>query len=98
MKQSAFAGCAMLFLAACWSLPMPMPEPVPVPEGPDLARCGADALQGLVGQPATVLDSMKFAAPIRILRPGMAVTMDYSPDRLNIEIDAAEQIVRVQCG
>lgn len=41
---------------------------------------------------------MKFANPTRILRPGMAVTMDYSPTRLNIEVDTAERIVRVQCG
>jgi hypothetical protein len=52
----------------------------------------------LVGQSATVLETMKFAQPVRILRPGMAVTMDYRPDRLNIEIDAQEKIARVHCS
>jgi hypothetical protein len=94
MKQTVLAGCAVLFLAACWSIP----APEPVPEGPDLAQCGADALQGLVGQPASVLQTMKFGQETRIIRPDTAVTMDFRPDRLNIEIDAAEQIVRVQCG
>lgn len=79
----------MMLLAAC--------QPS-VPEGVGPESCGAGALQGLVGQSATVLQTMKFAGPMRILRPGMAVTMDYSPDRLNIEIDDAERIIRVQCG
>jgi hypothetical protein len=40
---------------------------------------------------------MRFGQEVRILRPGMAVTADYVPTRLNIEIDAAETIVRVSC-
>ncbi|MFN7225265.1 MAG: I78 family peptidase inhibitor [Paracoccaceae bacterium] len=88
MRQTASALCASLLLAAC--------QPT-VPEGPDLSACGADALQGLVGQSASVLQTMKFAQETRIIRPGMAVTMDYRPDRLNIEIDAKEVITRVHC-
>lgn len=81
---------ALLVLAACVEEP-----PMAIP-GDD--ACGAPALQYLVGQPAGVLDSMRFAGPTRVIRPGMAVTMDYSPNRLNIEIDAAEVIARVVCG
>jgi hypothetical protein len=92
MKHAAIAGCAFGLLVAC--LPL---EPEP-PVGPDLATCGADALQGLVGQSASVLQTMKFGQETRIIRPGMAVTMDYRPDRLNIEIDRAERIVRVHCS
>ncbi|MBN2630302.1 MAG: hypothetical protein JXR75_07165 [Rhodobacteraceae bacterium] len=83
---------AGLVLAGCQ--PEVLPEVLP---GPDLATCGADGLQGLVGQPAAVLQGMTFGQSTRILRPGMAVTMDYRPDRLNIDIDAAERIVRVHC-
>ena len=89
MKQAALAGCAMALLVAC--------QPVLI-ESPDVGRCGADALQGLVGQPATVLETMRFAGETRIIRPGMAVTMDYRADRLNIEIDRAERISRVHCS
>jgi hypothetical protein len=89
MKHAALAGCAILFMAAC--------QPV-MPDGPDLSTCGADALQGLVGQPASVLQTMRFGQETRIIRPGMAVTMDYRPDRLNIEIDASERIARVHCS
>jgi hypothetical protein len=86
-------SAAILFvLAACEPLP-PGPPPLPPPDA-----CGAAALQGLLGQPASVLQTLRFAAPVRVIRPGMAVTMDYSAERLNIEIDAAEIIARVTCG
>jgi hypothetical protein len=94
VKQTVLAGSAILFLAACWSIP----APEPVFEGPDLAQCGADALQGLVGQPASVLQTMKFGQETRIIRPDMAVTMDFRADRLNIDIDRAERISRVYCS
>ena len=89
MKQAILAGCVFGVLAAC--------QPVE-PAGPDLATCGADALQGLVGQPAAVLETMKFGQETRIIRPDTAVTMDFRENRLNIDIDGAEMIARVRCG
>lgn len=89
MKQAAFAGCVVAVLAAC--------QPV-VSDGPDLSTCGADALQGLVGQPASVLQTMRFAQETRIIRPDTAVIMDYRADRLNIDIDRNERISRVHCS
>ncbi|MFM7444946.1 MAG: I78 family peptidase inhibitor, partial [Tabrizicola sp.] len=77
-----------------------------VPQGPDrmppepapVDACSAAALQYLVGQPEAVLATMKFAAPTRIIQPGMAVTMDYVPERLNIWIAEGGLIERVICG
>lgn len=84
---------ALVALAAC------TPEvPPPLPSKPIDDECGAGALQSLVGQPAAVLQTMRFGGPVRVIRPGMAVTMDYRADRLNIEIDARETIIRVSCG
>ncbi|MFN0114809.1 MAG: I78 family peptidase inhibitor [Paracoccaceae bacterium] len=60
--------------------------------------CGADGLQGLVGQGEAVLATMRFTQTVRIIRPGMPVTMDYSAGRLNIETDARDRIARVFCG
>ena len=74
-------------LAAC------VEEPAPI-----AGTCGAPALQDLVGQSETVLQTMKFGSPVRIIHPGMAVTMDYREDRLNIEINEAGTIFRVTCG
>jgi len=79
----------VLALAACVPL---------TPETPGAGTCGADAAQGLVGQPASVVQTMRFGQTVRILRPGDAVTMDYSAARLNIEIDARQRVVRVGCG
>lgn len=78
----------MMALGAC----------VPVAGEPVAAECGAAELLGLVGQPARVLETMRFAGPVRVIRPGMAVTMDYSAARLNIEVDEVERISRVTCG
>jgi hypothetical protein len=81
---------SLLALTACIPVTEPMPDPP--------ATCGADGLQGLIGQSEAVLATMRFAQPIRIIRPGMAVTMDYNPNRLNIEVDGFGQIIRVSCG
>ena len=84
----------VLALAACTMEETPVTPPPMPPEN----ACGAADLQSLVGQPAAVLETMRFSQPMRAIRPGMAVTMDYRADRLNIEIDAAERIIRVTCG
>ncbi len=90
--MNRLSATMLLVLAACEPIP-PGPPSLPPPDA-----CGASALQGLLGQPASVLQAMRFAGPVRVIRPGMAVTMDYSPERLNIEIDAEEIIARVTCG
>jgi hypothetical protein len=65
----------------------------------DGPNCPAARLQGLVGQPAVFAQTVvNPSGSARIIRPGQAVTMDYSPSRLNIEIDANERIVSVRCG
>jgi hypothetical protein len=35
---------------------------------------------------------------VRVIKPGMAVTMDYRTDRVNIDVDANNHIVSVRCG
>lgn len=37
-------------------------------------------------------------AGVRVIFPGTAVTMDYRPERLNVEIDEADIVARVYCG
>ena len=76
-----------LALAACVGEPPPEPD-----------TCGASALSGLAGQHRKVLETMKFANTVRIIEPGMAVTMDYSETRLNIELDEKGTIARLSCG
>ena len=93
-----FALLLPMVFAACVEGGLPPDPGVVVPPMPPLGACGAPDLQYLVGQPEAVLQKMKFAGPVRIIRPGMAVTMDYSESRLNIEIDKSGRINRVTCG
>ena len=59
--------------------------------------CGASGYQTLVGSPlAAVTLSADLGA--RIIQPGTAVTTDFNPERMNIEVDAGGRIVRVFCG
>lgn len=89
MKRIALALAAPLALAACLA-----DEPDTMP---DEDQCGAAALQSLVGQPQAVLDAMTFPEGTRIIQPGMPVTMDYRPDRLNIQIGEDGLIKSVHC-
>lgn len=80
-----------LALAACAA---------PAGEDPmDRDACGASGLQRLVGETEAALAAVALPdGAVRVIRPGMAVTLDYSLSRLNIEIDEAGRIARVFCG
>ena len=91
MKASLFA----LLLGTQTLLGCVVAGPAPA-EGED--ACGAAELQGLIGQPETVLATMRFSQVVRVIGPGMAVTMDYSPDRLNIDVGEDGLITRLWCG
>lgn len=69
-----------------------------LPASPPGDPCNAAAHAGLVGQPATALERVLILRPIRLIRPGTAVTEDFSPGRLNIRIDGSERILSVTCG
>ena len=61
-------------------------------------ECGAAALQDLVGQDSSVLESMAFPERTRVLEHNQPMTMDHSLTRLNIQSDADGVIARVWCG
>ena len=95
-KMMAGLGLALV-TAACVPATEPFPgDPGPVPGG--VNQCGALDLQYLVGAPASDLDRMRFNKPVRVIYPDTAVTMDYSADRLNFEVDRTGRITRVNCG
>lgn len=93
MIQRFLLVASVVLAAACVPI---VPGPVPGPD-PD-ASCRASEMQYLVGQPEFVLAAMTFPAPTRIIEPGMVVTMDYQPNRLNIWIGENGRIERVTCG
>jgi hypothetical protein len=65
--------------------------------------CSVDNLQGMLGQTASAelveqIQQQANAKTLRVLAPGDAATMDYNPQRLNIDIDESEVIIRLTCG
>ena len=94
------AAAVLLPLAAC-STTDGGAEPAPLP--PPAAECNADSAQSFIGQTATAetgtaLIRATGARTLRWVAPGMAVTMDYRPDRLTVSYDGAMKIERVSCG
>jgi len=92
--KSLIAALA-LFLPACAATPT---EPPSAPAG-----CRAEAAAALIGRPATSelgAEALRLtgARRLRWIRPGDMVTMDYSPERLNLHLDADGKVERLACG
>ena len=89
---------ALLLGSACVSVVPPPPGPPPV-----AGSCNAARAQGLIGRAATPdlgAEALRLtgARALRWIPPGGMVTMDYSPDRLNIETDAQNRVRVIRCG
>ena len=94
----AIAAMTAVSLAACAQLP-------PVDDTPEMGggQCDASKLGDLVGKTATsalVADAQKRAGArtTRVIKPGMAVTMDYRTDRLNIDVTDRNVVTATRCG
>ncbi|NUB44682.1 hypothetical protein GEU84_009830 [Fertoebacter nigrum] len=75
------------------------PAPVRSPGSTiDPVPCGAAAMQDLIGQPASVLPASGPPGSLRLIRPGDAVTEDFSATRLNVMLDARDRITALTCG
>jgi Peptidase inhibitor I78 family len=88
-----------LLLAGC--VETDVDPQIPIDPTP-IDSCGAVPYGNLVGQPAVVLDGLRFSQEVRVIRPGMAVTEDYRASRLNFwlveGIVDGDIIDRVTCG
>ena len=65
--------------------------------------CRAEGVEGFVGQPATAENGAEIlrksrAKKLRWIPHGAAVTMDYSPDRVNVKLDPQNRIESISCG
>ncbi len=96
----AIAGCSAPTKGDNDMSPTPPPganRPTPEP------LCGVALYERHIGEEATdsLISSIREAQgdkPVRVLKPGMAVTMDYRSDRLNISVNADNVITRFHCG
>jgi hypothetical protein len=92
------AGLALLvLLAGCSS------QPASRSAAEISGDCNVDNLSGVLGQSASAalieqVQRQAHAKTLRVLAPGDAATMDYNPQRLNIDIDESEVIIRLTCG
>lgn len=92
------APVALLALAACTQTPAPATA-----DPASGAQCDATSVQALIGRmgDAATVESAKAASGARTARryeTGSPLTMDFRPDRLNVEVDAAGKIVKLSCG
>lgn len=72
-----------------------------VPAQPPIAPlvvCGAGQRADLLGQPLAALQAAGLPPGVRVIRPGDAVTEDYSDQRLNVDLDANDRVTRLWCG
>lgn len=79
----------------------PLPE-APTAETPAMT-CDATLVQWTLGQVADEALVAKAKTDsgserMRVIKPGMAVTMDYREDRLNLDVDADNKVTRAYCG
>jgi hypothetical protein len=73
----------------------------PATEEPAMT-CQADKGQWAVGQIADEALVAKVKADttsesVRVIKPGMMVTMDYRDDRVNLDVDADNRVTAVRC-
>jgi hypothetical protein len=96
MRQLAlFALCLML--AACQT-GTPDARYLGPPDRIDLSSCGGEPILDLIGQNVSTMPATGGWATLRVIKPGMAVTEDYSITRLNVTVDDQDLITGATCG
>ncbi|MGF6418854.1 methylaspartate ammonia-lyase [Stenotrophomonas sp. AN71] len=106
MRLNALVLLAVLPLAACSHAGgSSTADAGPLPaKGADAAHeCRPDTLEAFTGKTAdetTVkqLVAASGARNARVVKPGMAVTMDFRQDRVTVQVDAQNKIERASCG
>ena len=102
MRTAAAIGAAMMMAGCTPSTNATPPADAPAP-GPSGGGCTAAPLTAYVGRPFTSevgadLQRLSGARTLRVVRPGMMVTMDFREDRLTVTLDAKGAVERVGCN
>jgi len=63
---------------------------------PNPTSCGDHA--DLIGKAIADVDQAALGSSVRVIKPGDAVTEDYSAERIDIEVDADGKVTGVHCG
>lgn len=102
LARLIFPGISLFLLAAC----APLAPLLPASGGPTVQGdgfCHADRVGWAVGKEANeqVMKDVwqqSGSGLIRLIAPRQAVTHDFRKDRLNVHLDSANVITRVDCG
>jgi hypothetical protein len=91
-----------LALGACAPAPPPPPGEIPH-HGASAYVCRGESLGQFAGRPATQelgADMLRVsgARRIRWVAHGMMVTMDFSPERLTVQLTPDNRVERASCG
>lgn len=97
MRPALLLGAGLMALGACAEMKAEMAKDAPA-DAADGRTCGADERQGWVGQSVASLNDVDLPEGTRVLFPTTPATMDYRPERLNVEVNKADAIARVYCG
>ncbi|WP_191090203.1 I78 family peptidase inhibitor [Histidinibacterium aquaticum] len=92
IRIASLPAAALATLAACDTAPG-----TPVETAPQEDTCNADQLSDDIGRNVGELE-ITATGPVRTLGPNDARTMDFVPERLNLEVDAEGNLVRAFCG
>jgi len=96
---ATLATTLSLLLSACGTPAAGQaPEPAPV-----AGRCNAAPAQFAVGRSADAAleneaRTRAGAKTVRVLKPNQVVTMEFNAERLNLSVDDAGRVTRVNCG
>ena len=94
------AGALLITMTGCATVPPAEAEEVPVRGG---GRCDAAKAQGLIGRAQSHelgVEALRLSGAriVRWIPEGGMVTMDYREDRLNIQLDGRNKVVKISCG
>lgn len=108
MRLNPLALLAILPLAACSHAGSSTthdaaPAPAPAPVADAAHECRPEALEAFTGKTADEATIKKLVADsgarnARVVKPGMAVTMDFRQDRVTVQVDGQNRIERASCG
>ncbi len=102
MPALLFSILLPMLLAACADAPQAAGTPEPPPSAA-ARRCNAAPAQFAVGRTAdaALAEEARIrsgARTVRVLRPNEVVTMEFNAERLNLAVDQAGRVTRVNCG
>ncbi len=99
MIRTVAALSLLAALAACTTTNLPVQPALPTDPG----ICNADRVGPIPGHHISPeleqrAQQLSGAQEVRVLRPGQAITREYRSERLNLQLNSFDVVVRAYCG